>query len=444
MKTIKLLLLIVVATLSTTSFAQVSYLENPNWGANPDEREANAITFNLYRNAVTLKDYPTATGLLTELLTKSPKGSENIYIFGIRIYESKVTNATSLDEKKIALDSLMFLYDKRIEHYGTTSKIGAAGLKEYKAQAYYRHNPSDLDGVQSLFQEAIEAGGAKIDLRLVNSYFKMLADGYSIDIVEVDQLLENYNKLIVIFDQSADPNAAKEKQTFESLFLNSGAANCENLEMLFKDKIAQYPDSTELIEKTFKLLSGSKCESEFYLTIAEKLNTLKPSADLAIILASAFQEKKDYTKAMQYLNEAAANETDPTAKSNLYINIAGTELTLKNLTSAVKYANMAIELSPENAYAYIILGSAYIQGSVACTDFKLKTVYWVAYDEFLKARRYLSEEDPQMANVKAQIVAFSGNFPTTEECFFLGLNEGAAYNVECGWIKKATTVRIRK
>ena len=444
MKTIKLLILIIATTISTTSFAQVHYLDNPNWGANSDEREANMLLFQIYKNAYTAKDYPAATGHLQELLTKAPKGSENIYIIGTLLYENKVVGATSLAEKKVSLDSLMYLYDKRIEIFGETSKIGVAAIKEIKAQAYHKHSPTDITGVQAMYLDAIEAAGDDVDLKLINHYFKLVTDGYAMDIVEVDQLLDNYNKLIVVFDSSSDTTATRQKALFESLFLNSGAANCDNIEMLFKDKIAQNPDSIELINKAFKLLSGMKCESEFYISVAEKLHKVTPSAEIAMLLAKTYQDKKDYVKAMQYLNQAAANESDPTAKANLYINLGGTELELKNYIGAVKYANMAIELSPNNPYSYIIIGSAYIQGSTACSDFKLKSVYWLAYDSFMTASHKLSAGDPQMTNVKEQIFACSENFPTTEECFFLGLNEGEEYTVECGWIKRSTTVRYRK
>ena len=445
MKTIKQLLLIIVATIATTSFAQNSYLENPNWGENPEDREANVLTFNLFRNAVNAEDIPSAVGFLNELLVKSPKGTENIFILGMRIYDDKVVRATSLTEKKLLLDTLMNLYDQRAINFGSSAKsIGLAAIKENKAKAYYKYNPTDFEGVQKCFHEAIVAGGDKVDLRLINSYFKTVADSYMIDMIEADDLIEDYNTLVTIFDNSTDVNAAKEKATFESLFLNSGVANCENLETMFKDKLAAHPDSVELLNKVFNLLTGSSCESDFYYDLAEKLYAVNPSSKIALQLASKYQDEKNLPQALKYLNEAAANETDPTAKSNLYINIGGTELALKNLVSAVKYANMALELSPENAYAHIIIGTAYIQGSESCTDFKLKTVYWLAHDTFMKARRNLAEDDPQMANAKTQINACSVNFPTTEECFFLGLNEGSPYTVECGWIKKETTVRYRK
>lgn len=448
MKTIKtkLLLLIVALTLSSASFGQTSYLDDPKWGENPDDRKENALTFNFFRDAYNAKDYPLALSYMQNILVAAPKASENIYIYGILIYDYKINRATSLAQKKVALDSLMFLYDMRAENFGSNPKsIGLAAIKENKAKTYYKYNPADLETIQTLFNEAIIAGGDNANLKLVNSYFKSLVDGYATDIVEADILLDNYNQLAPLFEKSTNPEADKEKTIFESLFISSNAANCENLEMLFKDKITAAPDDIELLEKTFALLSRSKCESIFYLDVAEQLYAKRPTAEVAIVLAAAFQANQDYTKALQYLHETLANETDPTAKSNLYLRVAGAELALGNAASAAKHANMSIDITAENAYAYIILASAYLDliENSSCTGLKSKAIYWIAYDAYASARRYLSEEDAQMESVKSQLVSCRANFPTTEECFFADHKEGTPYTVECGWARKTTTVRCR-
>ena len=78
-----------------------------------------------------------------------------------------------------------------------------------------------------------------------------------------------------------------------------------------------------------------------------------------------------------------------------------------------------------------------VAGASTCgNDFEQKTVYWVAVDAFKKA---LSNEDTK-ARASKSINTYSKYFPTTETCFFNGVESGKAYMVSC-WINKSTIVR---
>ena len=70
-----------------------------------------------------------------------------------------------------------------------------------------------------------------------------------------------------------------------------------------------------MLAQAVALMSRAKCDGDFYFSIAEKYYTVKPSSETAMFLAQAFQSKGDYTKAMKYLNEALAVETDPLSVS---------------------------------------------------------------------------------------------------------------------------------
>ena len=63
-------------------------------------------------------------------------------------------------------------------------------------------------------------------------------------------------------------------------------------------------------------------------------------------------------------------------------------------------------------------------------------MYWVAVDAFKKA---LNNEDTK-ARASKSINTYSKYFPTTEICFFNGVESGKAYTVAC-WINKTTTAR---
>ena len=90
-----------------------------------------------------------------------------------------------------------------------------------------------------------------------------------------------------------NPAAAEYKSQFDAAFGLSGAASCENLERLFKGKLAAAPDDEALLSQAVALMSRAKCDGDFYFSIAEKYYQVKPSSETAMFLAQAFQNKKD-------------------------------------------------------------------------------------------------------------------------------------------------------
>ena len=134
------------------------------------------------------------------------------------------------------------------------------------------------------------------------AYFSNLCDDYrNTDEVMPDEIIAEYDLLTPFFEKN--PAAAEYKSQFDAAFGLSGAASCENLERLFKGKLAAAPDDEALLSQAVALMSRAKCDGDFYFSIAEKYYQVKPSSETAMFLAQAFQNKKDYAKAKTYLNE---------------------------------------------------------------------------------------------------------------------------------------------
>lgn len=441
---LKLMFAFAFAAISFTANAQ-AFLEDPRYGDTPEERKENVLALNFFNDMCNNQDYDGAVKYLQQLMAKSPKATQNIYINGANIYKNKIARATSVAQKNIYIDSLMLIYDLRAEHFGDHAKRGKGYIMTLKARDYLTYKPADRVGVMKLFKEAIDVNGDDLDADVVNIYFKELTDDYKADNIEAEMYLNEYDKLIKIFDIEPTPEKAEAKKTFEALFISSGAANCENLEIMFKPRIAANPNDNELLEKAVALLTRAKCDSEFQLEIAEKFYKIKPSTNTAMALADAFGARKDHAKALKYLNEAIATETDPIAKANLSVHIAATELAANNARSAAEFAKRAIDINPDNGYAYMILGQAYaVSAKSTCSGFDYQSVFWLVYDTLLKAKSLLASDDPQQKTIESQLGTYRAAFPPKEECFFRGISEGSPITVNCGWISGRTTVREGK
>ena len=59
--------------------------------------------------------------------------SKNIYIYGVRIYRDRIAKGSNESIKAGALDTLMLIYDKRIEYFGQEGlTLGRKGLDLFK------------------------------------------------------------------------------------------------------------------------------------------------------------------------------------------------------------------------------------------------------------------------------------------------------------------------
>ncbi|WP_346701542.1 enzyme of heme biosynthesis [uncultured Alistipes sp.] len=444
MKNVKFLLSAACALFACSALAQdFSDPKYAIWGDTPEERQQNILNSNFLKESCDNKDYDAATHYLQELLAKCPKASENTFVRGITLYKNKINRAKTLDEKNMFIDSLMLIYDLRNEYFGDHAKRGTAYILDRKAREYLTYKPNDRKGIRETFRAAIEAGGDNADPETVVVYFSNLCDDYkNTDEVMPDEVLAEYERLEPFF--AKHPEAAEYKSQFDAAFGLSGAASCENLEKLYRAKLEAAPDDEALLAQAVGMMSRAKCDGDFYFSIAEKYYEMKPSSETAMFLAQAFQNKGDYAKAQTYLNEALAVEQDAAERQKLLVRIALVGLVANDIPNAASAARQARDLNPEDGVPYFVLAQCYASSAAACGGFAGQATFWAAYDTMAKAVELLPSDSEYLEHAKTSLSAFRNRFPSSEECFFNELQEGARYTVNCGTAAGvSTTVRPR-
>ena len=242
MKNVKFLLSAACALFAVAAMAQQDFSDPKYavWGDTPQEREQNILNSNFLKESLDNKDYNAAAHYLKELLDKCPKASQNTFVRGITLYKNKIARAKSIAEKNTYTDSLMIVYDLRNEYFGDHPKYGTPYILDRKAREYLMYKPADRKGIREAFRAAIEAGGDNTDPETVVAYFSNLCDDYrNTDEVMPDEIIAEYDRLTPFFEKN--PAAAEYKSQFDAAFGLSGAASCENLERLFKGKLAAAP-----------------------------------------------------------------------------------------------------------------------------------------------------------------------------------------------------------
>ena len=441
---------LVVGSASAQDFSDPQYAK---WGETPEQRKENLLASTFLKEELANRNFNQAAKCLQQLLERCPAASENTYANGIKLYKQKINRARTLAEKNGYVDSLLLLYDIRLEYFGAHPKRGKAYILDRKAREHLTYKESDREGIRNSFEVAIaaqvEVNGAA-DPELVAIYFKNLCDDYSNDIVDAMTIVNEYEANSKHFE-NIDESKAEFKNQFETCFGVSGAASCENLQKIFEPKIAADSANEALLAHVFQLMAKANCESDFFISVAEMYYGVSQQSSIAMLLAQIFQGKKEFTKANQYLREALAKESVADEREKLLVRIGMLEMAANNFVEAIKAFNESISVdeTDDDGLALYFLAQCYVSGVKDCsTELAKHSVYWVAYDFVQKAIPLLEAADAAMAthaaNAKKLAESYRAVFPTAEECFFAELKEGANYTVNCGLAKGLTTkVRYR-
>lgn len=444
MKNVKSLLSAAFALFAFAAIAQdFSDPKYAAWGESVEDRRQNMLNSSFLKEACDNKSYDQGSFYFKELIDKCPGASMNIYVNGTKLFKSKIARAKSVAEKQSLVDSLLLCYDLRNQYFGNHQKYGSAYILDRKAREVLNYMPSDRAAIREAFRAAIEAGGEGTDPETVVAYFSNLCDDYkNTDEVVADEVIAEYDRLTPFF--ASNPEAADFKKQFDGAFGMSGVASCENLEKLFRERLAAAPGDEALLAQAVALMSRANCDSEFYFEVAEKYYEVKPQTETALFLAKAFQGKGDFAKASKYLNEAMEAETDPAEQQKLLVRIALVNLASNNTSGAAAAARQARDLNPEDGVPYFVLAQCYGISAGNCGGFAGQAAFWVAYDTMAKAVELLPEDSEYTPYARTSLGQFRSRFPTNEECFFNELQEGARYTVTCGLAAgTATTVRPR-
>ena len=446
MKSLKLILAVAFAAMSFSAMAQVNYddARYAVWGENAEQRKSNMLANQFLKESVDNKDYKAAAGYLKQLLDQAPKGAQGIYTNGIKLYKTLINTAKTEEQRNVYIDSLLYVYDVRLQAFANHSRYGKDYILDRKAREYLTYKPEDREGVRKIFTEAIaatEEKTGKANQELVAIYFSNLCEDYKNNLVDATIVISEYDRFSPLFE-GAEGEAAELKNQFDTAFGASGAASCENLESLFSKKLAEKPEDVALLGQAVSLMSRAQCNSDFFFNTAEKFYSLKPSSETALFLAQGFQGRSEFDKAMKYLNEALAAEADNAERAKLYTRIGLISIQTGDHSNAMNAAKEIKTLEPTNGYAPYIMAQCY--AATASGDFSAQAGYWAAYDTMNQAIELLGSEPAIQEAAKKMASAYRGSFPTKEECFFNEVSAGARYTVTKGFASGvSTTVRYR-
>ncbi|RLD64084.1 MAG: hypothetical protein DRJ01_01890 [Bacteroidetes bacterium] len=442
---IKLSLVFILFVFINNAFSQQRPYQNPKFGKDSASRVECAKNISLYTEFYKQKNYNDALNPWRYVFNNAPKASKNTYIKGAIMYKCLIRNEKNLELKNKYIDTLMMIYDQRIEHFNQKgSVLGRKGVDLYNL------SKDREEEAYKYLLESLTIRKEKTDPIAINSLMQATYYLFKKGTIAKEDVINNYTKSIdalnyAIKNQKKPKKIEKAKTIMgncEGLFSDSGAADCDALISLFTPKFNEAPEDVELLKKITKLLDKTECNNcKLFEETSVNLYKLEPSAQAAYNLSKLFLKKEKFSKATHYYKEAISLEEDSIVKARYYYELGILTNSQGNHELARTYAYNAIKFNPKDGNPYILIGKAYATDSknIGEDEFAHKAVYWSAVDKFIKAKKI----DTSLVDQANELIkTYSQYFPDKESAFFHEVQEGNTYTVE-GWINEKTIARFK-
>ncbi|MFO8086493.1 MAG: hypothetical protein R6T91_01635 [Bacteroidales bacterium] len=446
----------------STELERLNNLEQPDmekWGATPEDSLECVKNFSLYQeyyqNFKTTKE----AGRLDEakdymesvidpwryVFNNCPVASQNTYRDGARIIKYLYNNADD-DHKPAYADTLMMVYDQRLDMFGW--KEGAGYILGLKAVDHMQYKRGETEKSFEMFETSYELIKPE-NYNAAVLYYHLYAavNMFRMGKAEESLIVETYDKVSTVFEDKIEAKADN-YQSFKQLYprveqMFDPFAKCEDLIRIYGKKLEDNPNDEKLLKRISSMLDDKGCtDSDLYFTATKRVHSLSPSAESAFLMGKMSIQRELFDEASDYLQEAATTFEDSTRINEAYYMLANVNNAQGKRSSARSNALKALNYKPDDGRCYILIGDLYANSASVCeSDSKVasKSIYWAAVDKYQKAKSV----DPEVADkAQSKINRYRQYFPSQEELFFENFDEGDSYTVGC-WINENTKVRKR-
>ena len=421
-----------IRTLTLAILAISSVNAQDKYGADEQSCKENLSMFREYYKQ---NNYADALSSWRWVFVNCPASSRNIYKNGPKIIKERIK--VDIDNKSAYIDTLMLVFDQRIQYFGKQGYV--IGLKGFELILADKSRSEEALGY---LQISIDLEGNKSSVQAVYGYMKAMVNleksgvKTKADVLEAYAIASGIIDYNIVNESKSTKNFIKYSQKVENLF--TPYANCEDLVTLFSAKFDPETEDVSFLKRLTKVLENKGCNKEkLFFDASNRLYELSPSASSADQMAKMSIAKSKYSDAIEFAKKAILMEEVANQKAIYYLGLADAYRNAGSFALARNAVYSALELRSGWGEAYLNLGNIYISGAQKCSDdFETSTVYWVAVDAFIQA---ISDEDTK-ARASKSINTYSKYFPNKEACFFNGVEAGKSHTIGC-WINKTTNAR---
>ena len=374
-----------------------------------------------------------------------PIVTERLYSDGAKFIknELKPLKGKGSEREQVLIDSLLMMYDLRMEHFGSTEKKpdNRCDIIGMKGTDLVKYRVADYPIAFKYYAEAVGCLKEKSRASYIKNYYQLMfnlyatADSDSTKNELRQKLLLEYLQLQKYADYGfANSTKEKTKEGFISCkkhlddFFIKVADNCEELAEILADYVAE--DEAEIDRKkgALRLLNMRDCtDSDFYMDVALAVCGVDPSTECNYAIAVNYLKQKDYSQALEYFESAVEMSTEDSDMEKLFMGAGKTASMLGKSSTATSYANKALKVNPQSGEALMLIGDVIASSQGGCDD-KMdgRSVYWLAVDYYGRAK---AKDSSLAEKIGKKISSCKRQYPTIEQMFFVGLSEGASFTV---------------
>ena len=405
----------------------------------------------LYREFFKHSNYKDAIMPWRNVFGECPAASERMYVEGITMYRKFIESSSNPQRQEQLIDTLLMIYDRRIEYFGSKGKGNILGRKGIDLLRYRRVttdgsvNTAAVEKAYGILKESIELDKNKSRDAVIVTFVSSSITLNQKNVIDDNQVIEDYFMVTEIVDGLLNKSSRWEraKASIDDNMMKSGILTCDALNGYYGPQFEANKEDKEFLQKVIKFYTASGCDrADLYVQASEQMYRIDPGPESAHQLAILFIAKNDFQKAAQYLQMAVLGEDTPDdTRAEWYYELTVVCLANKDYCEAIAWSKEAIIRKPNYGKAYIALGDAIIASRDNLgDDFEKRTAFWVAADKYAKAKSV----DPSVAgDANKKLNDYAAQYPNHEEVFFRDLKDGDSYQVK-GCINEYTTVRSRK
>ncbi|MBO7133110.1 MAG: tetratricopeptide repeat protein [Bacteroidales bacterium] len=416
-----------------------------------DDFTVNMSTYTEFYNQKNYKDaYPTWKWCFDNCDDKvAEKTTKNVFIQGPTILENVIAMREGA-AREAAIDTLLLIYDKRIQLYGQEGTYLGS-----KAIMLNKYRPQNYVEVYEMLVRTYEVAGKSTAYGVLKLYMVVALNRYNKEEITKETMVNIYSAISDALAEQMEKETKDDKKAkiedaakaVEELFVNSSAADCKSIIDVFSPKFEADPTNVELAKKIVNLLrkgNSDECKlSDLYMRAAIVMYENEKSSAAAHAIGQAYFKRGESAKAEQYYTEAISLEEENAKKADMYYELGLLYFTgMNNYAKARQAARNALSADPNCGKAYMLIGKVYAAGGKDCGEdaFQKKCLYWLVVDQFQKAKSV----DPSVASEANQLIArYSEHFPSENDAFWVDMKAGQTVTIGC-WINETTTARFIK
>ena len=415
------------------------------------------ITLSLFVEPAKAKNYEAALPHYDKVISECPTYSLATYQYGEKMFKYFIEKG---DKTKI--DAYVKNFEMRLKNYPTKTKQGAVMSKI--AQLKFDNNVGTKADQFANFDNAFKTDKDNFTSpKSIYTYFSLAVDLYEQNGMAIQDVFDLFDEVtekieheeiglakrltgLINKQESGAQLSKKEDKAMNASEKNLVAyskvkgsvngklgilADCPNLIPLYQKDFEAKKNDVNWLRRAAGRLNSKDCDTPLFFQLVQQLHNLEPSAKSAFYLGRLADRKGDASSALDYYNQAAELETNPSSKADIYYRIAENAKKKGSLSQARSYYLKAVEQKPSYGRAYLKIANMYASSANNCgsSPFEKRAMYWKAAEMASKAARV----DASIAgNARATASAYRERTPTKSEIFSAGMG-GKTISFKC-WV----------